>query len=485
MRDDRTEHGSPRLLFPVLLIGTVKLEVCVGVLALGFRALSDDDFARIVISQSFALNPAWDPTQTSWLPAPFWLTGGVMTLLGTSLQIARVLSCALGIAAMLLVYTAARWIGVARGGAVLGAVLASVFPYSAWLGVAAVPEVPTAALMLLGACATASNAPTRRALGATALAAACLSRYEAWPVAAVFLSFGVLDALRTRRALLLAIAVLAIAPIAAWLVHGLINHGDALFFLKRVAEYRRALGADPDSLLDSLVFFPLAVFRCEPELTGLTLITLAAALALKRFNWLSRYGRLALHLAALLAFLVLGDLGDGAPTHHAERAVLAIWFAAAVLTGDLLTQLWPQFSKLQRLAFAVKAAAFLAFATSILRPYYARRDSFIDRSEEIDIGRQARALAHNQRILIDTTDYGYFAIMAGHGAPPLTAPLETRAPKNHRISTAQEFETELRLALQAANAEWFVTPHLRADFARTLGSVRASNERFLLVQIKH
>ncbi|HEX3855498.1 MAG TPA: hypothetical protein VHW01_31260, partial [Polyangiaceae bacterium] len=36
----------------------------------GFRALSDDDYARISIAQRFAHTPHIDPSGTSWLPAP-------------------------------------------------------------------------------------------------------------------------------------------------------------------------------------------------------------------------------------------------------------------------------------------------------------------------------------------------------------------------------------------------------------------------------
>ncbi len=45
---------------------------CVAAWRAGFRALSDDDYARISIAQHFTREPSFDPSGTSWLPAPFW-----------------------------------------------------------------------------------------------------------------------------------------------------------------------------------------------------------------------------------------------------------------------------------------------------------------------------------------------------------------------------------------------------------------------------
>src|SRR4029453_14284267 len=81
---------------------------------------------------------------------------------------------------------------------------------------------------------------TRRVLGALALCAACLSRYEAWPAAALFAALTVRDAVgqSARRSVAEgAAALIALLAPAAWIVHGVYNHGDALFFLTRVAAY--------------------------------------------------------------------------------------------------------------------------------------------------------------------------------------------------------------------------------------------------------
>src|SRR5262245_7983352 len=108
------------------------------VLALGFRAVSDDDFARVVIAEQWAHAPRLDPSGTSWLPWPFWVTGAALLGLGRSLLVARGIALLLGVGAALVVYVAAHWITGDRAAARAGAVIAAVFPWSARLGVATV-----------------------------------------------------------------------------------------------------------------------------------------------------------------------------------------------------------------------------------------------------------------------------------------------------------------------------------------------------------
>src|SRR5690606_30742917 len=98
----------------------------------------------------------------------------------------------------------------------------------------------------------------------------------------------------------------------AWLLHGAVDDGDPLFFLRRVADYRRALGRSPVDLLAALLGYPKVLLRAEPELA----VTSSMALVYLRGTLPKGMGRLVLAAAAVLGFLVVGDLGDGAPTHH-------------------------------------------------------------------------------------------------------------------------------------------------------------------------
>src|SRR5438270_1048797 len=98
----------------VALLAAMHALACVGVLALGFDHVSDDDFARVTIAQSFAHAPKLDPSGTSWLPFPFWSLGLAMMLLGRSLEVARAFSIALASAAATLPYLALRRAGAPR-----------------------------------------------------------------------------------------------------------------------------------------------------------------------------------------------------------------------------------------------------------------------------------------------------------------------------------------------------------------------------------
>src|SRR5258708_3062804 len=96
------------------ILWTLKIVVGAWLLHLGFSHISDDDYARVVIAETFAHAPKLDPSGTSWLPFPFWLTGSVMMAFGRSLPVARALAFALGVISVAPVYLAARAIGISR-----------------------------------------------------------------------------------------------------------------------------------------------------------------------------------------------------------------------------------------------------------------------------------------------------------------------------------------------------------------------------------
>ncbi len=459
----------------LLLVGFKALTSAL-VLAAGFRALSDDDYARVVIAQGFAQAPKLDPSGTSWLPFPFWVSGGAMALFGESVQTARAVAVLSGIAATLLVWTAARWLGVSRRGAFLAGMVASVFPYAAWLGVATVPEALTAALMVLGLAGASCSDGRRRWLGAAALAAACASRYEAWPVAAAFALLMVVDAIRERRWQLAAPAILAAAAPALWMLYGALGHGSALFFVKRVADYQRAIGAGGDPLWRDLVSTPAAIVRAEPELIALTAVAVVAADYLGISGWSTRYRRVALGLLALLAFLIAGDVRDTSATHHAERTLLAIWFCAAVLFGDLAPRVLRESRGMTHGSIVAAGTLAMVCATTMIRPWFARRDSFIDRSAELAIGAQARTLGASRRarLFVDTPDFAFYAVVAGAGGPAVALPLSDRDPRKKTPPDPFRSVAALRERLTLENARWLaVTGSEHAAVAAAIGSEHA------------
>jgi 4-amino-4-deoxy-L-arabinose transferase-like glycosyltransferase len=123
---------STRAIGQALLIALARVSTSLLCLWSGFRAVSDDDYSRVVIAARFAQHPTLDPSGTSWLPAPFWLYGAPMAVFGDSLLTARVVAVLAGAASAVLVWLAARVLGLSERAAWWGALGAVVLPYGAW-----------------------------------------------------------------------------------------------------------------------------------------------------------------------------------------------------------------------------------------------------------------------------------------------------------------------------------------------------------------
>jgi hypothetical protein len=425
-------------------VGTVKLAASLAVVSRFFFSISDDDFARIVIAQRFAEAPRLDPSGTSWLPLPFWIYGTAFRLLGGSLAVAQGVAVFLGVGAALLLVRAARLLGAGRAGALGGALLAAVFPWSVYLGAAAVPEAPTAALCVFGTATLAVDAPRERLFGAVALAAACFSRYEAWPIAAVFAAFTLFDARRARDVRAALPAAIALGPVALWLLHGVFIHGDALFFWKRVAAYKLALGR-PSPLAQRITEVPRWLCLNEPELS----IGLLVALIVSPAD-LRSYRRPAAAALALLAFLTAGELSGGGPTHHSERAVLPVWLLLALALGDVVGQSfelrarWSNVGVPSRAAVTRRYAAcgYLLLVVLLGWHYFELQHGnrgFAARTYEIEAGKRARELGA-PALLIDTGDYGYLAVTAAFGKPNAAVPFDDQDPRHARTDAFSSVE---------------------------------------------
>jgi len=451
-------------------VGAAKLLVSLAVLAAGFRAVSDDDYARIVIAQRFAEAPHLDPSGTSWLPLPFWVYGSAFGVLGGSLAVARGVAILLGIGSMALLLLAARWLGIGRFGALAGVLVAALFPWSAWLAAAPLPEVPAAALSVLAMAALTRSEPRIRTLGAGAVAAACFCRYEAWPVALAFAGVTLYDAARSeRRGALLAQAGLALVPIFAWLMHGVFVHGDAAFFWKRVAAYKNALGEGP-SLGERFFSVPRSLLTDEPELC-LALVLVGVDRSLLR-----RFARPALGAGALLAFLMAGEISGGGPTHHASRAVLPVWYLIALAVGGALERRGSE--------PVARPAIWLGFALSLVGLGWVFRagtpPAFADRRDAVTIGTRARELGA-PALYIDTPDYSYLAVTAAFGHPNAAEPFDDRDPRHERAADPFVSESVLRGRTAGRRDAWLVVSRPHVALASRLGTVRAETATFALV----
>ena len=326
------------------------------------------------------------------------------------------------------------------------------------------PEVPCAALILFGAATLARNEPKLRALGGLALTLACLSRYEAWPVAGVFAGCTLLGALKQRS--LLPAAALALSGPALWLLVGQLEHGHALFFVTRVASYRRALGpsAAGGSLVTRLLEYPGLLLAAEPEVWLVLAVVTALAWRVAERQLLVPYRRAGLALLALLVFMIFGSVRDGVPTHHAARVFLPLWFFACALCGHGFEQArlhGARGSRALLLACSLSALTAGLFLRAKLLP----QEGFAERRLELAAGREAKRRAL-PALCIDTPDYGYLAVQAAFGSPSRSHPLDDHDPRHARPADAFASRAALASTLEQHGAAFLLASRAHAAVAR-------------------
>lgn len=466
------------------LAGLVGLRLGVTALShgLGFRAVSDDDYARVTLAQAWAAEPGLDPTGTSWLPAPFWVYGAVMMVFGRSLDVARATAILGGVLATIAVYWAARWITGDRLVALAGAVVATLVPWSVRLGMATVPELPTAALTLLAMAALVprsddGKSPWRGAsrhplVAGAALFCATLSRYEPW-----FIAIGA-TALLLHRALRgapegrlgeLGGAALCVAGPIAWLAHNQVSHGSALRFLERVTDFKRASGEGDGSTPGALLSYPVTMVRHEPELfLSLCIVAVVVWMVRRRRGAEAadaraaerpgRRYRVPVALTVLgVAGLALAAVRDGAPTHHPERAVLVALLLSAIGLGHLVVTLC-RLRPSRRTALVTALGLVLAVGVSVrFRWVFGSPGEFARREAEVEIGRAAADLAQpGEVVLVEVRDYGFFAVMAGFGRPEDFVKDRDIDPRGEVRRSSFHGAEALRARAEEADAAWLV-----------------------------
>ncbi|MBX3190018.1 MAG: hypothetical protein KF819_23535 [Labilithrix sp.] len=399
-------------------VAAVHAIACVIVLALGFDHVSDDDFARVTIAQSFAHAPRLDPSGTSWLPFPFWTMGATMAIFGRSLAVARVFSVGLASLALALPLIALRMTGAPRRRALAAIAFAAIAPWSLWLGAATVPESFTAsftAAAVLALGRPSDNAsPRARFAFASLLLAACLSRYETWPVAIVLAIATALRS-RSRRQTAVTCAILLAGPVL-WMAHNLHAHGSALHFFTRVAAFKRAIGEGSTDASSALLMYPRLLATTRPDVVAAT----AGALLALRSKTVRRRWLVPLACAAAqIAFLSYGNARDGAPAHHAERALLAPVLILAAFAADVLLEAAPDLLSTRRPqaigGAVVLAACWLLGARASLREVPGASPSE-DRTAQLAEGQRLRE-AGAPRVVVTPCAFEHFALVAAYGAP--------------------------------------------------------------------
>ena len=184
-----------------------------------------------------------------------------------------------------------------------------------------------------------------------------------------------------------------------------VTHGDALHFVARVAAFRRASGPTL-GIAERVAEYPLALVHDAPEIAAFAVV--AAGVASRDRALRARWVLPLAGAGCVLAFLVYGDLRDGAPTHHAARALIPIFGVLAGFAADAIVT--PSRTSVA-VPIAVATLAFVLFRARAVpgASPSERRDAQIARGGEL-----ARA---TRTLHVTPCAYEHFALIAAFGAP--------------------------------------------------------------------
>jgi hypothetical protein len=281
----------------------------------------------------------------------------------------------------------------------------------------------TSSLTAAGVIALTARALPKRAFAfAAAVAAACLSRYETWPAAAV-IAIGLVLRARApeeRRRLLALAALCAAAPIA-WMAWNAYAHDGPLHFFRRVSSFKRAIGEGVTDTSTALFLYPKLLFTVRPEVTVPALVLLPALGDREtRRRWLLPL----LAAAGQVAFLAYGNARDGAPAHHPARALLSTLVILAAFAADVGIPR-ASLSRLPRIAAAGAAVAWLASFVLGARPVPGTGPSE-ERAAQVARG---LALRSEEHLVVTPCAFEHFALLAAYAAPErATIEPRTNAP---------------------------------------------------------
>jgi hypothetical protein len=471
VRSPRVPVALPALV--IALVVVVGLVVRAGFFpgAPHFSAISDDDFARVTIAQRFAAHPRLDPSGTSWLPFPFWAQGAVFLLFGRSLLVAQVTAVTFSALSAALLLLAGRRLGLSTHRAALVVGLCFLFPVAPFLAAATVPEVPTAALIVvglvgLGVPAASSARPALvHTLALLAVFAATASRYETWPMAAVLAAFQLRNGWQTRRLWPVMLGALALAGPSSWMLWNALAHGDALSFLRRVTAFR-AHHLETTGIFAS---YPLALLR-----DGTAALLLGAVVVVARLRAVDdasahrdddpkpAAGLLLVAALASFLFLLAGDLIGGAPTHHPERALFPAYVSLVLGLGALAPKALRAGSAG---ALLVAAMAVAAIRTSSLTA------SFPDRRGNLAEGVQLRAsIPPGERVLVVRDSYATEATRAAFERVEDLDPVVSERFDRRSTESPLASPAALQASLERHRARYFVLDADQAPLGRAVGT---------------
>jgi len=204
----------------------------------------------------------------------------------------------------------------------------------------------------------------------------------------------------------IALAAACAAGPLVWMAWNAHAHDGPLHFFRRVASYKRAIGEGATDTWSALALYPRLLVTTRPE------IALGCALLALDVRRAARWGFVLLAALAQILFLAYGNARDGAPAHHPERALFAVFvMLACVVVAE------------PRRRVAHVAVAALAVVTWIRDRQPPGNGPAEDRAAAIAKGRALRGAEHLE---VTPCAYEHFALVAAYGAPERVT-IRTRA----------------------------------------------------------
>ena len=398
----------------------------------------------------------------------------------TATGVAVLLACLSGI----LLYVVARAVGVSAWAAWIGVLTWTLVPASVFTGAATVPELPTSAL-----CASAILLLRRTDLRSAWLAAglvlpATLSRYEAWPVAIVLMVANTVVGVRERTMRCVAQRIgpvaLACAGPVVWILWNHHAHGNALSFHVRVSNYWFLSGGGSQGVWADLRAF------VEPLMAdGLVLLLVALVAVIGRWGNLRLWRDWmvpGLSCVFLVAALLVAQRGGGAPTHHPERSMLAVWAVGWIAVCDLLP--WQVISS-HRVFTTGRVVLLVVIATGLSTARLGRlaRSYGVNRPDELVVGDWLRNRSEGS-VWLAPRDYGYFAILAAMQSGDRVTLAASVEPQDRGTPSPFDREDWLRRRVCEGAFRWLVAQSDRGLMAKRVGDVRLETGAWVVVEVR-
>jgi hypothetical protein len=169
-----------------------------------------------------------------------------------------------------------------------------------------------------------------------------------------------------------------------------------------------------------LVGYPTALWV---ESSEVVVLGIAAIIGLALFSDIrERWARPTVVGGAILVFLVIGDVGDGAPTHHPARALVAFGWLLVAAGVDAIRAIFDRLSEFAptlRLVLVLVCACVGATWCVLLPERWKAapgRSPWDDRSVQISRGLELRK-SDVERIVVTPCQFEHFALMAAWGRP--------------------------------------------------------------------